>query len=284
MALVDTLEAAANHINEWRSGLPNIVNNPSNGFTVPPIPNGDGTGLPASKVPNQRTSSGFKRDIIHWFVPEFGIVKMYVNPNNIQYRHRKIINKERTKGGYTLQYWGEELTELSMSGTTGSSGVEGINVLNEIYRAEQFAFDSVGLSLASDNAALGAATSIVSGVGNAIGNAIGGTVGGLLGTGIAQGIFGTNNFSALAPRNITSLAQLAFGVEMFYSGQIWRGFFNDMNITETPAGQFDYTINFTSTQRRGYRQNTMPYQRSAIDGPSNNDINGGVPLSFNRLG
>lgn len=283
MAFLDDLEAADSKINEWRSGLPNIKNEPNDGFTVPPIPNGDGTGIPSSKISSMRTA-GFKRDIIHWFVPEFGVVKMYVNPSNMQYRHKKLIDRNRTKGGYMLQYWGEDLTELTMSGTTGSSGVEGINVLYEIYRAEQLAFDSVGLSLAADNAAIGAANSIVSGVGNAIGNAIGGTVGGVLGAGIAQGIFGTDNFTALAPRNITSLAQLAFGVEMFYSGKIFRGFFTDMNITETPVGLFDYTINFTTTQQRGYRTNTMPHQRSAIDGPSNNDINGGIPLSFNKLG
>jgi hypothetical protein len=264
----------------------------SDGFIVPPIPNGDGTGLPSSKIPNFRTAE-FKRDIIHWFVPEFGVVKMYVNPNNIQYRHKKLITKNRTKGGYTLQYWGEDLTVLTLSGTTGSSGIEGINVLYEIYRAEQLAFDVVGLSLAADNAAIGAANQIVSGIGNSVGNSIGtalggkvgGSIGGLLGQGLAQGIFGTDNSTSLAPRNISSLATMAFGVEMFYSGVVYRGFFEDMNITERAdsIGLFEYNITFTTTQRRGYRFNQFPWQRSAIDGPSNNDSAGGVPFSFSKL-
>lgn len=253
------------------------------GFIVPPIPNADGTGLPSNKVGNFRTAE-LKRNIMHWFIPEFGVVKMYVNPSNVQYRHKKLITKDRTKGGYTLQYWGEDLTTLVLSGTTGSSGIEGINVIYEMYRAEQLAFDSIGLSLASDNAAVGAANQIVSGIGNAVGSALGGALGGALGSGIAQGIFGST--SSLAPRNIPSLASLAFAVELYYSGWVYRGFFEDMTVTERAdsLGLFEYSITFTTTQRRGYRFNEFAWQRSAISGPSNNDSAGGVPASFSKLG
>lgn len=295
-SFINDLQETVSDINNLRGAInngnqPNDFN--ADGFIVPPIPNGDGTGLPSSKIPNFRTAK-FQRNIIHWFIPEFGVVKMYVNPNNIQYRHKKLITKDRTKGGYTLQYWGEDLTVLTLSGTTGSSGIEGINVLYEMYRAEQLAFDAIGLSLAADNAALGAATQMINGIGNAVGSAIGsavgggggGSVGGLLGQGLAQGIFGTDNFTSLAPRNIASLASLAFGVEMFYSGWVYRGFFEDMNVTERAdsLGLFEYSITFTTTQRRGYRFNEFPWQRSAVNGPSNNDSAGGVPFSFSKLG
>lgn len=264
--------------------------NGSGGFNGDPIPSADGNGLPSSKV-NYLRSGVPNRDIIHWFVPEFGVVKMFVNPTSIVRNHKKLINKDRTKGGYALQYWGEELDALTISGTTGSSGIEGINLLYEIYRAEQLAFDSIGLSLAANNAAIGASNQIISGIGNAVGSSIGSAlsgsvgsaVGGLLGQGIAQGIFGTDNFTSLAPRNIPSLAQFAFGVEMFYSGIIYRGFFENMNITENSLCNFEYTINFTATQTRGYRTNTMPWQRSAVNGPSNSDLSGGVPPSFKNL-
>lgn len=272
----------------------NAVNNVSqvlgsiNG-NVPILNGGDNT-LPSSSVQDFRSGT-FGRNIIHWFVPEFGIIKMYVNPANINYKHKKLITKERTKGGYTLQYWGEDLTTLAISGTTGSAGIEGINVLEEIYRAEQLAFDAVGQTLAASSAASGAQAQIMSGIGSSIaqisGSAIGGGFGGggVLGSGIAQGIFGANTFTALAPRNIPSLAELAFGVEMYYNGWIFRGFFEDMDVVESAnnIGLFEYTLNFTTTQRRGYRLNSYPWQRSAVDGPSNNEQSAGIPLSWEKL-
>lgn len=261
-------------------------------FNVQPNISGNNTGmtLPASKVPDFRVGQ-FKRDIIHWFVPEFGIVKQYVNASNITTHFKKLIHKDRTKGGYTLQYWGEELPTMTLTGTTGSSGIEGINVLYEIYRAEQYAFDAVGLSLAADNAILGATNQILDGVGGAVADAIGTsvgnqTVGGIVGSSLANAILGADNAGTFAPRNITSLAQLAFGVEMYYSGQISRGYFESFDLTESAdsIGLFNYTINFTITQRRGYRVNKFPWQRSAISGYSDNDTSGGRPFSWERIG
>src|SRR6185312_7899142 len=127
-------------------------NNLNNGFSLPPSYSADGNGLPYSKVPSNRNAQ-IKRNAITWFIPEFGIVRMYINPSAITYNHKKLISKDKTKGGFNLQYWGEDLTTLNISGTTGSSGIEGINVLYEIYRAEQYAFDGFGLSLAANNAA-----------------------------------------------------------------------------------------------------------------------------------
>ncbi len=250
--------------------------------------NGEFT-LPASKVPDFRSGS-FQRDIIHWFVPEFGIVKMYVNPTNITTRHSKLITQNKTKGGWTLQYWGENLSTMELSGTTGSSGIEGIEVLYQIYRAEQYAFDVIGLSLAADNAVLGATNQLLDGIGGAVANAIGQstgnqTVGGITGASLAQGILGTNNAGTFAPRNIATLASVAFGIEMYYSGEINRGYFEEMTITERAdnIGLFDYSLKFVVTQKRGYRLNTYPWQRSAIDGPSNNDTTGGIPPSWFNL-
>jgi hypothetical protein len=261
------------------------------GFNAPPAPNGGANVLPSSQVQDLRSGAP-GRSIISWFVPEYGVVQMYVNPNNITYAHKKIITKDRTKGGYTLQYWGEELSQLKLHGTTGSSGVEGINVLYEIYRAEQLSFDAIGQSLIAVNAANGASAQVLGGIGGAIGLATGsavaggltGSVGGLLGAGIAMGVFGTDIFSSMAPRNITSLATLAFAVEMYYNGWVYRGFFEDMTVVESAEnlGTMQYDLTFTTTQRRGYRLNNLPWQRGAIDGPSNNGI-GGVPLSYYNL-
>ena len=270
-SFTDTLNQVSNTVNNISQTLGTLT-----GGT--PILNSSDNNLPSNQVQNFRTGT-MQRNIIHWFVPQFGVVQMYVNPSNITYRNKKLITKERTKGGYILQYWGEELTALAITGTTGSSGIEGINVLEEVYRAEQLSFDAIGQSLSASSAATGAAAQIVSGIGSNIAN------GGGLGSGIASGLFGSNTFTSLAPRNIPSLAELAFGVEMFYNGWIYRGFFEDFQVVESAQnlGLFEYTINFTSTQRRGFRLNEFAWQRSAINGPSNNQEMGGVPLSYLKL-
>lgn len=249
----------------------------SDGFLVPAIPSADGTGLPFSKVQSNIPGT-IRRSNVTWFVPQFGIVRMYINPQSISYVDKKLITKDRTKGGFTLQYWGEDLTTLNINGTTGSSGVEGINVLHEIYRAEHYAFDSVGLTLAANNAAADVANNLVQGIGGALGSTIGGALGGSTGAaaggasggGLLGGVLGLDSpNNTLSVRNIPSLAQLAFTVEMFYDGWIYRGYFENMTVNER-ADNFlwDYQITFVATQRRGYRTNYFPFHRSAKDGPS----------------
>ena len=66
-------------------------------------------------------------------------VQMYINPQNLQINSRKLISETRTKAGYVNQYWGEELETVNIQGTTGDAGIEGINVLRDIYRSEQIA-------------------------------------------------------------------------------------------------------------------------------------------------
>ena len=48
----------------------------------------------------------------------FGAVKMWINPESLVIRNNKDITPTRTKGGFSLQYWGEGLTEISLTGTT----------------------------------------------------------------------------------------------------------------------------------------------------------------------
>jgi hypothetical protein len=252
----------------------------SNGFLVSSTPSADGNGLPFSKI-TPGINGQITRNIITWFVPQFGTVRMFINPQNITYNHKKLITKDRTKGGFTLQYWGEDLSTLNISGTTGSSGVEGINMLYEIYRAEQYAFDAVGLTLAANNAAADVSNNLVQGIGGALGQAIGGNngVSAAAGAGLLGGVLGldspNNNLSA---RNIPSLASLAFAVEMYYNGWVYRGYFDSMTVTER-ADNFllDYAMVFIVTQRRGYRTNYFPWSESPTSGPSQYT----TPPSFN---
>lgn len=279
---VGGLNAAQNFLNQnnpLTAGQRDSFRN--NGFLLPPTYSADGNGLPYSKVRGEKQGQ-LKRNIITWFVPQFGIVRMYVNPSAITYSHKKIIDKARTKGGYTLQYWGEELTTINISGTTGSSGVEGINMLYEIYRAEQLAFDSVGLTLAANNFNNDLSRNLLNGVGSLFGGSFGSTVGpggSSPASALLGGIFGLDSpNNNLSPKNIPSLAQLAFSVEMYYNGWVYRGFFDSMTINER-ADNFliEYQMVFMATQRRGYRVNYFPWSRSAADGPSQY----GTPNSYN---
>jgi hypothetical protein len=271
-SLTDSVAGAVNALNGANPITQSqLASFESNGFLVASTPSADGNGLPFTKItPSVNAKMG--RNIITWFVPQFGTVRMFINPQNITYNHKKLISKDRTKGGYTLQYWGEELSTLNISGTTGSSGVEGINMLYEIYRAEQYAFDAVGLTLAGNNASADLANGLVQGIGGALGQAIGGNsqTAAAGGAGLLGGILGldspNNNLSA---RNLPSLASLAFGVEMYYNGWVYRGFFENMTVTER-ADNFllDYQMTFTVTQRRGYRTNYFPWSNSPASGPS----------------
>src|ERR1022692_2808429 len=146
----------------------------SNGFLVASTPSADGNGLPYTKI-TAGVDAALSRNIMTWFVPQFGTVQMFVNPEKVSYKHKKIINKTMTKGGFSLQYWGEELSTLALSGTTGSSGIEGINALYEVYRAEQFAFDATGLVLAANNAAAASSNSLASSLVGNLGSALSGS-------------------------------------------------------------------------------------------------------------
>jgi hypothetical protein len=285
--LLNTVNTAQNNLNQGVStNLSQQQSFLSDGFQIPATFSGDMNGLPYTQVPSYKNGAQLHRNIITWFVPQFGTVRMFVNPSAITYNHKKLITKDRTKGGYTLQYWGEELSVLNISGTTGSSGIEGINVLYEIYRAEQYSMDTVGLSLAANNASADVANNLINGAGGALGNGINQLFGGApndpsataAGAGLLGGILGldspTNN---LAAQNIPSLAALAFTVELFYNNIIYRGYFDSMTVNEK-ASDFliDYQMVFNVTQTRGFRQNYFPFTHSAKDGPSSYS----TPYSF----
>lgn len=284
--LISNVNTAQNAINS-ATPLNGSLNNQT-GFNAPSLPEANGNGLPYSQVPNS-ADGVIRRNIISWFVPQFGVAQMFVNPQNISYANKKLITKERTKGGFTLQYWGEDLTTINISGTTGSSGIEGINMLYEIYRAEQYAFDAVGLTLAANNASADVAANLVNTIGGSLGqftnsllpaNAqVGPNTAAAEGAGLLGGILGLNSpNSNLSTRNITSLAQLAFTVEMYYDGWVFRGYFDSFTFTER-ADNFliDYQMVFMATQRRGYRTNYFPWSHAANTGYSTYN----TPTSFN---
>jgi len=243
--------------------------------SVPPTVSGFGTRQ--SRIKSERSAAN-TRKLMRWMVPEQPIVEMYINPQSVQYNHGKQITEQRTKGGYVLQYWGETLTNLTINGTTGTSGIEGINVLYDIYRNEQLMFDPYALFLQAQRDRQEQEELFPSnGNGDTLTNVLGDVGALLLGTDQAQ--------TGLATRSRPSLASLAFSVELYWSGEVYRGFFKDFQVTEsaTNLGLFDYTINFKVTQKRGFRQNFLGWHRSAVNGPSNSNPIYGTPHSFGSL-
>jgi len=200
-----------------------------------------------------------RRQLIRWRVPGAGFVDMYINPQQMRIQSRKVIRRTRTKGGYVVQYWGEELDTVALSGTTGSAGVEGINILRSVYRAEQDAFQQVSQTLADRLGAFSAGGSI----GGLVGSIASGNAGQAAGNAITA-FMGGNQSAPLLP----TLASLAVSVEMFYQGWVFKGYFENFNVTESVSlgpGVFEYDMTFQVTDRRGTRLNFTGWHRSPAD-------------------
>jgi hypothetical protein len=219
----------------------------------------------AQSVPAQQVSYA-KRRMLKWLVPERGTVEMYINPQSIRIEQSKLIRPERTKGGWTIQYWGEELIQITINGHTGSSGIEGINILDSVYRSEQIAFDIIAIEELSkyqetDDDFLNMLLPQV------------GTFMDVL-SGLQDG---PKNTVLAIPK--PTLGYYATTVEMYWQGEVYRGFFTKLSVSESvdPLGIFPYDISFTATQKRGIRRNYLPWQHTPTAGPSDHNT---VPYTY----
>lgn len=211
-----------------------------------------------------------QRDVIIWRTPGLGFIEMYINPEQIRIAERKIAQSTRTKAGFVYQYAGEDLTSISIDGTTGSSGIEGINLLEKVYRAEQIKFEQIAATTEAQQAA-GRATSAIGSAftglfGSPNSNSAVDVLGALVETG--SNLIGADPFEQPYP----TLATLASAVEMHYQGVVYRGYFTEFSSTERAdsPGLFNYTIGFTAYAKSGERLNFMPWHRRP-DGQSNSD-------------
>lgn len=281
--MVDIFESISNSSRTARGAVRGGLSGALPGFSnLDKLPSPSGSNVRQAKISSLRSGNAV-RNMVRFFLPETGIVEMYVNPQSISYNDKKHIpGPIRTRGGYLLQYWGEELGTVSISGTTGSSGVEGINVLYDIYRNEQVSMDALALAAAGaidvqEQQSLLGEGNLLSGIGNALGIGVDSIFDQV------NSVIETGNINPVTPR--PTLASIAFQTEMYWSGWVFRGFFTSMNVTETAGkiGLFDYKIEFTVTQKRGLRLNFFPWHRSATDGPSNSDPAFGPQYSFANL-
>ncbi len=273
MSLQD-FEKAFSSINDTFESAAQVLEKTAESFNGSSSPSTIGFGTRQSKLPDNRVAVD-TRNIIHWLVPEGPIIQMYINPKSISANWVKDVPDTRTKGGFVIQYFGPKLLELNIRGTTGTSGIEGINVLYDLYRYEQLAMDPYALANAAANYQ------------NTLSNEIFGE-NNVLGSGedFANTILsGSINQNLLQTQVPPSLADIAFKVEMYYSGLVYRGYFTSFSVEEQSEnlGFFDYTLNFKVTQQRGFRQNFLAWHRSPNEGPSHTDPVHGVPYSFSSL-
>jgi hypothetical protein len=241
-------------------------------FTGNERPNFYSTSNTSVLLDNPRPAA-FSRRMLTWRTPHLGYVQMYINPQQLNIQEKKIITPTRTKGGYIIQYAAEDLINIAVRGTTGSSGMEGINVLRAIYRSEQDAFTGMAQSL-EQKLASSQLYSLFKGTGTPQGAAQLQDVGTLLLEQSAkEAIF--NIFDQPFP----TLASLAASIELFFQGVLYKGFFTSFSVEESAEspGLFNYDLAFTAYSRQGVRRNFMPWHRQPYN-PA--DVNAN-PLSFN---
>lgn len=212
-----------------------------------------------SPSPYYRTGGGVtdrKEQIMTWRLPNRNTVRMYINPESFSIKEAKVINSIRTKGGYVVQYWGEQFPVITMSGTTGSSGIEGINILRDVYLSENRAFDLVANALSRKAGSSTSVDDLINGVVNST----------------------IDTDSVFRP----SLASLALNVGLYYQGVFYRGFFNSLDVTETvdKLGLFSYTIGFTVTHISGKRKNYLAWHKTPIADDAGSSLLNGIGNSI----
>lgn len=215
--------------------------------------------------------------------------KLYLNPSSISSAMRKSIQKQFTKGGFFVQYWGEELTTLSINGITGSAGISEINKLISIYRHELIHFNNLVINKNIEfNEALNDSLDVVnSGNENRYVSTLS-YLDQLLLSGQGQTVVDgfttfTDNLSNIISgkkddpvkyKEIVqeqSLATLATSLVMEFKGIFYRGYIDGFTFSENASepGLFSYNFNFIVLYSSGKRENFMPWHiESEVDGVS----------------
>ena len=206
--------------------------------------------------------------------------QLYINPSSFIINEKKLIQSTQTKGGFSVQYWGEDLTTIQASGTTGSSGIEGIKVLLDIYRHEQNQYRIILAerqrklaeaalkateetnSLQSAGGALGAIADLVTG--GAFTQAVSGVKNAI--EIITDPFDGRQDLANSSFSTVPTLGAFATNIDMYFQGEFFRGYFTNFSITESgeKPGIFDYGFGFTVTRKYGNRTNFMPWHRNPL--------------------
>lgn len=208
------------------------------------------------------------------------IIPVYINPQTFSIQEVKIINESLTKGGYVIQYWGEELPTIQASGFTGSGGIEAVNILRDVYRNEQIQFRNLLNSRSDELAALAreslndtSTATTQAGLTNILDTITNGGFSGIV-DGVKSTIEAVTDAALGISQNnpnrvelIPSLAAFAVSIDLFWQGEKFRGYFKSFNVEETAQepGHFNYNFEFKVIKRTGKRTNFMPWHRSPFD-------------------
>jgi hypothetical protein len=209
------------------------------------------------------------------------VIPLYINPSNIQTSFTKNIQESQTIGGFIIQYWGDKITTINITGTTGSGGIEAINILyNKVYKSEQNSFRDIIIKRQSELAARiadaqsnatnqdavsaasaldqilfnGAFSNLASGVGETMDF-------------FRDSIAGNDVSKSDPVKLLPTLSAFAVSVDMHFQGRVHRGYIDTMSVTEigASAGHFDYSMTFKSLKEFGQRNNFMPWHTNPRD-------------------
>lgn len=231
------------------------------------------------------------------------VIPLYINPSNIQTSFTKNIQESQTIGGFIIQYWGDKITTIQMTGTTGSGGIEAINIIyNKVYKSEQNNFKDIIIKRQSELAARiadaqsnatnqdpvsaasaldqilfnGAFSNLASGIGETMDF-------------FRDSIAGNEVSKSDPVKLLPTLSAFAVSVDMHFQGRVHRGYIDAMSVTENGAnpGHFDYSMSFKSLKEFGQRNNFMPWHTNPRDAsgrpkkkPTVGDQGFGYNLSF----
>lgn len=204
------------------------------------------------------------------------VIPFYINPNNLDFNDKKLIQKNLTKGGFSIQYWGEDLTTINVSGTTGSGGIEAAYILRDVYRHEQLQMNRILLDRLREaqeaaNQALQNADTPPATFYNTIDQLTGGAISQIVdGTSsiiaaVTDAFNGNLNTEVIEKIYLTPTpAAFATSIDLYFGGERYRGYFDSFTIKENAEspGIINYTFGFTITRRWGNRKNYMPWHRN----------------------
>ncbi len=208
-------------------------------------------------------------------------VPLYINPSTIQISHSKNISDTQTIGGFIIQYWGDRITILNITGSTGSGGIDAINILYSVYKSEQTEFQRLLLERQSEykkkieeaqkEAEANGPSNALSAVDEILfdgqitknWNGVSETIEFFKSQIENAGFSDERKSTSLLP----TLSSFAVSLEMYFQGKIYRGYIESMSITENASapGLFDYNIQFKSLKEFGERKNFMPWHTNPRD-------------------
>jgi hypothetical protein len=186
-----------------------------------------------------------------WELYDGTFIEMYVNPQSVTMQANKKIQATRTKGGFMVQYWGDELVVMNISGTTGSSGIEGIEILYDLFQSELLPpkrLDELSYNFAASPNAQA-----------------------------ANEVASKNKVNQFSNKDLARRADLvsrATNVVLWYGTKRYYGFFTSFGVTELASspGEYTYQMTYTIWKTVGRDKNYMPWHRTPA--PLSNGLSG----------